>query len=107
MDVVPALLFSSLPPQGQQASQPTASTMKLYRTLFRQARALIEERLDYYSQFNPSPLSMQQFTDFGEYLEEIFVLKFFVSPLVFHCLDGRRAPEVTARTHVGHTATRK
>ncbi|XP_050717379.1 pyruvate dehydrogenase (acetyl-transferring) kinase, mitochondrial-like isoform X1 [Eriocheir sinensis] len=40
--------------------------MKLYRTLFRQARALIEERLDFYSQFNPSPLSMQQFTDFGE-----------------------------------------
>lgn len=26
----------------------------------------MEERLDYYSQFNPSPLSMQQFTDFGE-----------------------------------------
>ncbi|KAK8388511.1 hypothetical protein O3P69_020472 [Scylla paramamosain] len=40
--------------------------MRLYRALFRQARALIEERLDYYSQFNPSPLSMQQFTDFGE-----------------------------------------
>ncbi|XP_071516342.1 pyruvate dehydrogenase (acetyl-transferring) kinase, mitochondrial isoform X3 [Panulirus ornatus] len=40
--------------------------MRIYRILFRQARALMEERLDYYSQFNPSPLSMQQFTDFGE-----------------------------------------
>ncbi|XP_063587156.1 pyruvate dehydrogenase (acetyl-transferring) kinase, mitochondrial-like isoform X1 [Penaeus indicus] len=40
--------------------------MRIYRILFRQARALIEERLDHYSQFNPSPLSMQQFTDFGQ-----------------------------------------
>ncbi|KAK4289793.1 hypothetical protein Pmani_037264 [Petrolisthes manimaculis] len=39
--------------------------MRIYRILYRQARVL-EERLDYYSQFNPSPLSMQQFTDFGE-----------------------------------------
>ncbi|RXG59505.1 [Pyruvate dehydrogenase (acetyl-transferring)] kinase, mitochondrial [Armadillidium vulgare] len=38
--------------------------MRLYRMLFRQAK-LLEEKLDYYSQFNPSPLSMQQFTDFG------------------------------------------
>lgn len=40
--------------------------MRIYRVLYRQARTLLEERLDYYSQFNPSPLSMQQFTDFGE-----------------------------------------
>lgn len=40
--------------------------MRIYRILYRQARTLMEERLDYYSQFNPSPLSMQQFTDFGE-----------------------------------------
>ncbi|MPC85536.1 hypothetical protein E2C01_080317 [Portunus trituberculatus] len=46
--------------------------MRLYRALFRQARALIEERLDYYSQFNPSPLSMQQFTDFECLLAVIF-----------------------------------
>ncbi|XP_042236274.1 pyruvate dehydrogenase (acetyl-transferring) kinase, mitochondrial-like isoform X1 [Homarus americanus] len=39
--------------------------MRIYRLLCRQARVLMEERLDYYSQFNPSPLSMQQFTDFG------------------------------------------
>ncbi|XP_045621652.1 pyruvate dehydrogenase (acetyl-transferring) kinase, mitochondrial isoform X2 [Procambarus clarkii] len=40
--------------------------MRVYRILYRQTRALMEERLDYYSQFNPSPLSMQQFADFGE-----------------------------------------
>lgn len=33
--------------------------------LFRPLRAALEERLDYYSQFNPSPLSVKQFADFG------------------------------------------
>lgn len=40
--------------------------MRLSRCCLRQFRAALEERLDYYSQFNPSPLSVKQFTDFGE-----------------------------------------
>ncbi|XP_066974969.1 pyruvate dehydrogenase (acetyl-transferring) kinase, mitochondrial isoform X2 [Macrobrachium rosenbergii] len=39
--------------------------MRIHRSLFRPARALIDQKLDFYSQFNPSPLSMKQFTDFG------------------------------------------
>ncbi|XP_064087907.1 pyruvate dehydrogenase (acetyl-transferring) kinase, mitochondrial-like isoform X1 [Macrobrachium nipponense] len=39
--------------------------MRIHRSLFRPARALIDKKLDFYSQFNPSPLSMKQFTDFG------------------------------------------
>ncbi|XP_076048481.1 pyruvate dehydrogenase kinase isoform X2 [Oratosquilla oratoria] len=39
--------------------------MKLNRVLLRQLKTIVEERLEFYSKFNPSPLSMQQFTDFG------------------------------------------
>lgn len=38
--------------------------MKLYRALWRQVK-ILEEKLDFYSQFNPSPLSMKQFIEFG------------------------------------------
>lgn len=56
--------------------------MRIYRILFRQARTLVEEKLDHYSQFNPSPLSMQQFTDFGKYYKHIYDNHIYVSEIV-------------------------
>lgn len=35
----------------------------------------IGKMLDFYSQFNPSPLSIKQFMDFGEYLQK-FINKY-------------------------------
>ena len=43
-----------------------SSTMRIYRCLWQHAKVLMEERLNHYSQFNPSPLSVQQFADFGK-----------------------------------------
>jgi len=40
--------------------------MKLSRTFLKQARSAIEAKIDYYSQFNPSPLSVNQFVNFGK-----------------------------------------
>ncbi|XP_018006464.1 pyruvate dehydrogenase (acetyl-transferring) kinase, mitochondrial [Hyalella azteca] len=39
--------------------------MRISRYLLRQATTVLEQKLDHYSQFNPSPLSVKQFTDFG------------------------------------------
>lgn len=40
--------------------------MRLLRFLMKSAS--IEKHIDYYSRFSPSPLSMKQFLDFGEFL---------------------------------------
>ena len=40
--------------------------MKVQRTLMKQVTAILEEKLNFYSQFNPSPLSVKKFTDFGK-----------------------------------------
>jgi len=40
--------------------------MKITRTLLRQARSALESKIDYYSQYNPSPLSVNQFVNFGK-----------------------------------------
>lgn len=37
----------------------------------------IPKMLDFYSQFNPSPLSIKQFIDFGEYMLCGCVVRFF------------------------------
>lgn len=44
-------------------------TMRLLRALLRGASpGSIPQQVDFYSRFSPSPLSMKQFLDFGEYL---------------------------------------
>lgn len=43
------------------ASKVAAATSQTAKT---------EKFLDFYSQFNPSPLSIKQFIDFGEYVHE-------------------------------------
>lgn len=60
--------------------------MRLAGTIF----SNVTKMLDFYSQFNPSPLSIKQFIDFGKLLAAYNILFWVIQSLLAIWLDGIR-----------------
>jgi len=50
--------------------------------------ANITKMVDFYSQFNPSPLSIKQFIDFGKLYTHLFCLHSFLGNLIWWCYSS-------------------
>lgn len=69
------------------------SKMQFVRSLIKAAAlANVPKHIDHFSKFSPSPLSMKQFLDFGEYILPVFTMftRHLQTPdafnLIFQCI---------------------